>query len=332
MAYGAVHCNKNIMALFNHFWRRTPPALFPSLLGLFGLSLAWRRAAQVWEVPAAIGEGLGLIATIILLVTLSSYVAKLCIRPGVLWDELIIDPARGSVSAGSMCAMAMAAYLLPYTSLGAFLIWWMSLGLHGVYFACIALIVLRHENTMRQFNPVILLPAAGILVATLAAPGLGYVLFSQIILAVSIPASAIILAMCLWNAARHGVQQLHRSSYAAFLVPPSVAALGVYNLNGETYFMPVWIGACLVGAGLLPFVRWMTKGGWSANWGIFCFPLAAFSAVQILAVQAGYGLTAQILAVSTLTVSSVLIPYILILTYQSWFAGRLAEATKAAVA
>ena len=28
------------------FWRRTPPALFPATLGMFGLALAWRAAGE----------------------------------------------------------------------------------------------------------------------------------------------------------------------------------------------------------------------------------------------------------------------------------------------
>ena len=29
------------------FWRRTPPALFPATLGMFGLALAWRSAVDI---------------------------------------------------------------------------------------------------------------------------------------------------------------------------------------------------------------------------------------------------------------------------------------------
>ncbi|WP_069299972.1 hypothetical protein [Neptunicoccus sediminis] len=320
------------MALFNHFWRRTPPALFPSLLGLFGLSLAWRAAAGVWDVPEAVGAWIGLGATLVLLVTLSSYVAKLCIRPGVLWDDLMIDPARGSVSAGSMCAMAMAAFLLPYTSLGAFLVWWMAIGLHLIYFICVVLILLRHHNTLAQVTPVFLLPAAGILVATLAGPELGYVGFSRAVLVLSIPVWAVVLGLSLWNGINIKAQKHHRSGYAVFLVPPALAALGVHELQGAPWFVLLWVLTSVTGLALLPVLRWMLRGGWSPDWGNFCFPLAAFAAVQLLAVEAGLGWIATGLAVASLGAASLLIPYILLRTYRDWFAGRLAEATKAAVA
>ncbi|GGA20668.1 hypothetical protein GCM10011498_21680 [Amylibacter cionae] len=299
---------------------------------MFGLSLAWREAARVWDVPQGIGVWLGIGATLILLVTLSSYVAKLCIRPGVLWDDLMIDPARGSVSAGSMCAMAMAAFLLPYTSLGAFLVWWMALGLHLVYFISVVLILLRHHSTLSQVTPVFLLPTVGVLVATLAGPELGHVAFSRTILLLSVPLWAVILGLSIWNGSRASVPEHHRSSYAVFLVPPALVALGVHELQDAPWFGVFWIATNITGLALVPLIPWMARGGWSPDWGNFCFPLAAFSAVQILAVESGHGLFAQVLAIISFGAGSLLIPYILIRTYQNWFAGKLAEATKAAVA
>ncbi len=325
-------CNKNIMATLKPFWRRTPPALFPSLLGLFGLALSWKAAATVWNIPSTIGSAIGVVATLLLLVTLTSYVIKLLIRPKVLWEDLQIGPARGSVSAGSMCAMALAAFLLPYTTLGAFLVWWMALLLHAVYFGCVLVILSRHENTLAEISPVIMLPVVGVLVSTLAAPQLGYGGFAIAVFVLTIPLSAAILLISLLNARTHGVPLPQRTSYAIFLAPPSVTALGMYALSGPTYYMPLWICASLVAIALLPFMRWMGQGGWTPAWGAFTFPLAAFSGVQILAIKAGYGIVAEGLAIATLTAATVLVPYIVARTYLSWFQGKLGPATKAAVA
>ena len=325
-------CNKNIMATLKPFWRRTPPALFPSLLGLFGLALAWRAAADVWNVPSTIGAIMGVIAAFVLMITLTSYVIKLYIRPKVLWEDLQIGPARGAVSAGSMCAMALAAFLLPYTTLGAFLIWWMSIGLHAVYFGCVLVILSRHENTFEEISPVLMLPIVGVLVATLAAPKLGYETFAFVVLMLAIPVSATILMISLWNARSAGVSAAQRTSYAIFLAPPSVTALGIYAISGPTYYMPVWIGASLIGIALLPFVPWMGQGGWNPSWGAFTFPVSAFAGVQIYAVKAGYGWVAEVMAIGSLSLATLVVPYIVARTYLSWFQGKLGPATKAAVA
>ena len=332
MAQPREACNKNIMAALSRFWRRTPPALFPGLLGLFGLALSWRYAAKVWDMDSRIGEGFGLVATLLLLLTLSSYVVKLSIRPTVLWDDLKIGPARGSVSAGSMCAMALAAFLVPYTELGALLVWGLSMVLHAVYFSCVALMLAKQPRFLDEITPAILLPAVGILVATLAGSMLEYWLFCKIVFAITIPLSALIFVVSLWNVRRFGVPGPLRSSYAIFLAPPSVAAIGIYLHGNSTYFLLAWIGCSVVALCLLPFLRWMSQGGWTPGWGAFTFPLAAFAGVQIVAVEAGFGWPAQAAAAGTLAFATVLIPYIVLRTFQSWAAGKLAEATKAAVA
>jgi tellurite resistance protein len=140
------------------------------------------------------------------------------------------------------------------------------------------------------------------------------------------------LVISLWNARKSGIPMAQRTSYAILLAPPSVAAIGIYSLSGPTFYMPVWVGASLVGIALLPFVRWMAQGGWSPGWGAFTFPISAFAGVQIHAVKAGYGTIADILAIGTLSVATLIVPYIVIRTYISWFQGKLGPATKAAVA
>ena len=42
-----------------------PASFFGVVLGLSGLGQAWRVAVQLWGVPAAIGEGLLLLATLV---------------------------------------------------------------------------------------------------------------------------------------------------------------------------------------------------------------------------------------------------------------------------
>ena len=67
---------------------RVPPAIFPSILGLLGLGLAWRRASEAYGKSSAISD-LILGATLILLVVgLTAYGLKFLKRPSVLIDDL----------------------------------------------------------------------------------------------------------------------------------------------------------------------------------------------------------------------------------------------------
>ena len=80
-------------------WRRVPPAIFPSIMGLFGLGLAWRRGVAAFGLPAGIAETILGAVTLLFLFALVAYSAKFLRRPAVLVEELRILPGRAGVAA-----------------------------------------------------------------------------------------------------------------------------------------------------------------------------------------------------------------------------------------
>ena len=100
------------------FARRVPPAIFPSIMGLFGLGLALRRAALVVGEPGGIGHAIAEMALgavlVLFLAGLVSYAAKFIRRPAVLRDELRTMPGRLGLSAFAVCFYLLATTLAPY--------------------------------------------------------------------------------------------------------------------------------------------------------------------------------------------------------------------------
>ena len=67
------------------FWRRTPPALFPTMMGLLGLGLAWRAASGFAGLAISPMIGLTILAlcSVLFLFVLACYLSKLSVRLGV---------------------------------------------------------------------------------------------------------------------------------------------------------------------------------------------------------------------------------------------------------
>lgn len=63
------------------YWRRTPPAAFPPIMGLFGLALAWRRASEDLAITEAVSDLVLGAATLLFLFAAGSYLAKTLARP-----------------------------------------------------------------------------------------------------------------------------------------------------------------------------------------------------------------------------------------------------------
>jgi tellurite resistance protein len=62
-------------------FRRTPPAIFPPILGLFGLGIAWRRGQGAFGLPEAPVEGYLGAVTLLFLFALGAYGAKVDAPP-----------------------------------------------------------------------------------------------------------------------------------------------------------------------------------------------------------------------------------------------------------
>ncbi|MDB5448674.1 MAG: dicarboxylate transporter/tellurite-resistance protein TehA, partial [Phenylobacterium sp.] len=61
-------------------WSLTTPAVpasfFGMVLGLAGLSTAWRAAHEAWKLPAVIGEALAVAAVVVWVIVLALYALK----------------------------------------------------------------------------------------------------------------------------------------------------------------------------------------------------------------------------------------------------------------
>ncbi|MBE9476725.1 MAG: hypothetical protein IME92_06225 [Proteobacteria bacterium] len=319
------------MEIQPEFWRRTPPVLFPCLLGFIGLGLAWRRAAEVWPVSPIIGEGILLVSCLLFMATGTSYHMKLSLRPSVIFEDLKIGPARGAVSAGSMCLMLYAAAMTPYLFELAQLFWWAAVLQHAGYMVCVTLAIAKSDTQLSDVNPSIILPYVGYILASVGGPALGYATLSGILLMVTIPGCIFIIILSLVNLKRFGVNKTLRSSYFIILAPLSIYGIGSFNIWPTSSYAIFWTIALVCGLCMVPFLRWFSAGGWTPAWGAFTFPLSAFAGVMLTGVQSGFGPVAEIGSVLALGLATLVVPYVVWKTYLYWIVGKLAQATGAAV-
>ena len=319
------------MIIAPEFWRRTPPALFPCLLGFIGLGLAWRRAAEVWPVSPLIGEGVLLVSCLLFMATGTSYHMKLSLRPSVIFEDLKVGPARGAVSAGSMCLMLYAAALTPYLFELAQLFWWAAVLQHAGYMVCVTLALAKSDTQLSDVNPSIILPYVGYILAAVGGPALGYGTLSGFFLMATIPGCIFIIVLSLVNLKRYGVNKSLRSSYFIILAPLSIYGIGAFNIWPAESYTIFWTIALVCGICMAPFLRWFYAGGWTPAWGAFTFPLSAFAGVMLTGVQSDFGVVAEVGSALSLGLATLVVPYVVWKTYRHWLAGKLAQATGAAV-
>ena len=312
------------------FWRRTPPALFPSTLGAIGLSLGWRSAAEVLGAPLIVADALLIASGGVFCFILIAYIAKLSVRPVAVFDDLSPVPGRAAVSAGSMCLMVLAAGILRATGEAALAerLWLLGLSMHVVYMVCVIIVLARLPATERKVTPVLFLPFVGYIVSPFAGPDLGYYDLSYWIFMYTLFGGAIILALAMPPYFLRPTPPPARAAAAIALAPLSVGAISADALE-LTQLAKIFCWANLpVAALLLARIRWLTASGITPLWGAFTFPSASFAGLCVLGASY-YGGWWIGLAWAALIAATVIVIFIWLFTLLAWSQGKLAPATSA---
>lgn len=311
-------------------WRRTPPAIFPPVMGLLGVGLGWRLLGDLSAIAplAALAEAFLGAVVLLYLFCAVAWLAKPLRRPAVVIDELRILPGRAGMAAAVLGLSLLASVMVPYApglalgmvALSSALL----LGLGGLVLWVLA----SGPEEGRAVTPVFHLVFVGHILAPLTLVPLGYSRLS-----VAIVALTLVLAVLIWAAS---VVQLLRRVPPAPLRPFLAIHLAPASLFATVGALSGWTGwavgfALVALAILLALVasgRWLLAAGFSPIWGALTFPLAAAAMAAMAAFgadTAGLALGAVLLLVATaLTVA------VAFKVMQAWAKGQLAARTNAA--
>ncbi|WP_417277704.1 tellurium resistance protein [Celeribacter sp.] len=311
-------------------WRATPPAIFPPILGLFGLGLGWRNAARILPAPEWIGEMLLGAISLLYLFALLTYLAKMARRFGVIFEDAKILPGRAGLSAMTASGFLFAATMVPYSAAFAKAV--LVLALIGHAFVAVAIIIgmARGPAEQRRVTPVWHLSFVGFIIAPLAAAPLGWTGLSQIIFATTLPIAAAVWIISAMQFAKSDVPPPLRPLLAIHVAPVSLFGIVAMLLGYTTLALAfAWIGVtalivCLAG------IRYLTKGDFSALWGGFTFPLAAFANLMFAAATL-QPMPFRLIGGLELVAATLAITYIAVKIMQLWTKGKLSKATNAAV-
>ena len=306
------------------FGRRTPPAIFAPIMGLFGLGLGWRAAGS------ALADLLLGAVTLLFLFALLAYLAKPLRRPAALVEDLRVLPGRAGLAAASLSLMLMAAALAPFAPALATGIAVLAFALHLGFVALLVRVLLSGPPEGRVVTPVFHLSFVGFIIGGVAANALGH---HQI--AIWLLWSMLLPAGVIWGvSARQLITRIPppplRPLLAIHLAPACLFTIVASGAGLEGVALGFAALAGLIALGLLAALRWLTEAGFSPLWGAFTFPLAAF-ATALLSVSQGQGVIG-VLGLVVLALASLAVPVIAYRIFKMWPGGTLAAKTNAAEA
>lgn len=260
---------------------RTPPAIFPSLLGLMGLGLALRTGAAVFGVSGSVPAGLIEAALGALLILWAFAVVALKVkvlrRPAVLTEDMRVLPGRSGLASATMSGMAAAAVLLPYAPGLALLLVVASLAAHAVMAAILIVTLAKLPPESRNVNPTLHLSFVGFIVGAGPLAALGHVGSATVIFWVSATLALAIWAASLVQLIRSEPPAPLRPLLAIHLAPAALLSLVAVEIGQPLLSLGFTTLGMMIFLALLAGARWITLSGFSPLWGAFTFPLAAFA-------------------------------------------------------
>ena len=304
---------------------RTPPAVFPVILGLLGLGLAGRRACDALGLSGAAVEVLLGAVTALWAFGALAYGAKLVRRPGVLAEDMRVLPGRAGLAALTMGLMLVAAVLVPYAPGLAWAMLYLGLGLHGALALMAVGQILAAPPEQREVTPVWHLQFVGFIVGALAAVPLGLTTLATWVLWVTVPVAGIIWAVSSVQLIRRVPPAPLRPLLAIHLAPASLFATVAASLGMVSAGLGFLALGMVIVIALVVAVSWLTASGFSAMWGAFTFPAAAYASAMF-----ANGL--DVTGVIALMMALAIVPFVAFRVLQSWGKGDLAAKTNAAQA
>jgi tellurite resistance protein len=298
-----------------------PAAFFGMVLGLAGLGNAWRAATAAWHLPAAIGETLMGLASVIWAVLVVLYALKWLYRREDALAEALHPVQCCFIGLVGVSTMLISLGVLPYERPAAFVLFLAGAAFTLGFGVWRTGLLWQGGREPSMSTPVLYLPTvAGGFVAAAVAAAFGFADWGQFAFG-----AALLSWLAIESVLLHRFYTLPempvamRATYGIQLAPPAVGAVAYYAVNGGHADLVV---NALLGYGirLLP---WLRKQPFSASYWAFSFGAAALTTVPLRMIAHGQSGPATEIAPLLFVGANIVIGLIAIETVRLLLQGRL---------
>lgn len=306
-----------------------PVTLFSSVMGIAGLSLAWRRAANVWDVALWPSEALFWLAAGVFAVVASLYALKWLRHPAAARAELR-HPIRMSFAPTiTIAALLLATAGAPIVPDAAQIAWW--IGALGHLTATVLVLnawFSRADILHAHVTPAWFIPIVGNVVTPLAAAEVGSVDVAWFAYGVGLVFWLGLLPLLLQRVllVEQPLPDKLLPTLAIFIAPPAVAMLSWEALTGQTDSPVVRI---LYAAAMMFVILLFIQAArlrtvpFALPYWAYTFPLAAASAAAITMAGAQPGWAYDAIAVGLLGLTTTLLVAVSTLTLRAAARGEI---------
>lgn len=263
-----------------------PVAWFAMIMGLGGLTIAWRRAEDILHLPYHISPVLLGISTLFFLALLLAYGAKALKYPEAVRKEWMHPVKMSFVPTLSIGLILLSIAWLPADVHYSKLLWMLGSALHLGLTLYVMTQWIHHEKfEIAHLNPAWFIPVVGNILVPIAGvshagPEVTWFFFS-----VGLLFWPVLLAIIFYRVIFHGsLPQRLMPTLFILIAPPAVGFIAYVKLTGSIdAFASILYNAGLFFT-LLLFVqaKWFAKLKFFLSWWAYSFPLAAITIATLV--------------------------------------------------
>ncbi len=307
-----------------------PVGLFGSVMGLTGLSVAWRLAHARYGVPIWAADGVAVLAAAAFILVTCGYLVKLATAPGIVLSEFR-HPIAGNLFGTFLISLLLLPIILAPVNLLAAQIMW---GLGAVGMVVFAWLIVSRWMSDRQLiahaTPAWIIPVVGLLDVPLALPGLGLppmhgvmVLGLAVGLFFAIPLFTLILSRLVFEPPMPDALQ----PSLLILVAPFAVGFSTYvTTTGQVdlFAQSLYVLTLFMLAVLLGRLRHLPRCcPFRVSWWAVSFPLAASAIAALRFAAAEPGTITDMIAWALLGLATITITGLLLRTLSGLVRGEL---------
>ncbi len=304
-----------------------PPTVFTITMGVIGLGLAWRTAAQVLGLTPLIGETVIGVGCVVFLFSAAAYGAKTVLHRSSVAADFDHPVISNFTAAFTIALMLMAGALMPYSMPAANAVWLIGAISHF-------LLALRQLNfwvtrncEIQSSNPAWFMPLAGNLLAPVSGVPLGYIEFSWCFFAFGLVFWILLFAIVLNRIIFHDqLPQKFVPTLFIMIAPPSLGFLSYFALQGgeiDAASRVLFHFALLTTLLVFSMLRLFSQLPFSLAWWAYTFPLAAMTIAALVYARETGEISIEWIAVVLLGVTSVIVLAVILRTLKALIDGTL---------
>lgn len=304
-----------------------PISMFAMVMGIAGLSLAWKQAGADLDFGTPISRILLVLSTALFAALLALYLYKAARYRAALRQEWAHPVKMSFAPAISISLLLLAAAFLPISPGLSLWLWAAGCLLHLL----IALYVIdawMHQTSfeIQHMNPAWFIPAVGNVIVPLAGVPLGYTQISWFFFSIGMGLWLILLVIAFNRIIFHQpLPEKLLPTLFILIAPPAVGFLSYIKLNGgvDAIAQVLFNFALFLTLLLTSQLRRFMRLPFFLSWWAYTFPLAAMSAASLVMAKAVDRALLHYVGLALLFALSVLVLLLLVKTSNAIWRGGI---------